>query len=69
MHASHEPEPSLCELPGHAPSAGRSVRVTVDVSLISPLLQLAIEIGFDWVIYANENYVRMSVIPNCKSIT
>ena len=48
-------------------SAGRSVRVSVDISLVSSLLQIAVEIGFDWVFYANENYAQMSVIPNCES--
>ena len=45
---------------------GRSVRVSVATSLISHLLQLAVEVGFDWVLYADEDYVRMSVIPNCE---
>lgn len=47
-------------------SSGRTVRVSVDVHLISPLLRLAVEIGFDWVLYAADDYVRMSVIPDCK---
>lgn len=47
-------------------SLGRTVRVTVDVQLISPLLTLAVEVGFDWVFYAGEDYVRMSVIPDCE---
>lgn len=48
---------------------GRTVRVTVDLHLISHLLRLAVEVGFDWVFYAAEDYVCMSVIPDRKNST
>ncbi len=49
----------------HVP-AGRTVRVSVPSAYVSPLLRLAVRAGFDWVYYANEDYVRMSVIPDGK---
>ena len=33
---------------------------------MSPLLRLAVEVGFDWVYYADESYVRLSVMPDRK---
>ena len=40
------------------------MRVSVRVEYMSDLLKVAIEAGFDWVYYANEGYVRLSVIPD-----
>ena len=46
--------------------AGRTVRVSVQVEYMSELLKVAIEAGFDWVYYAHQSYVRLSVIPDGK---
>ena len=35
-------------------------------SHFSLLLRLAVEVGFDWVYYAHQNYVRLSVIPDSE---
>jgi hypothetical protein len=40
--------------------------VSVQVEYLSDLLRVAIEAGFDWVYYANQGYVRLSVIPDGK---
>ena len=42
------------------------MRVSVQVEYMSDLLRVAIEAGFDWVYYANQNYIRLSVIPDGK---
>ena len=44
------------------------MRVSVQVEYISDLLKVAIEAGFDWVFYASQTYVRLSVIPDGKSV-
>ena len=49
-------------------TAGRTVRVQVRADHYSRLLQLAVTAGFDWVFYAAEDFVRMSVIPDGKPI-
>lgn len=48
-----------------SPFAGRTVRVSVAVrTRFSALLRMAVEVGFDWVIYESHDYVRLSVIPD-----
>ncbi len=44
------------------------MRVQVRADHYSRLLQLAVTAGFDWVFYAAEDFVRMSVIPDGKPI-
>ena len=48
--------------------AGRTVRVSVRVEYMSELLRVAVEAGFDWVYYASQSYVRLSVIPDGKLV-
>ena len=45
-------------------SVGRTVQVRVASDHFSYLLQLAVEVGFDWVYYASHDYVRLSAIPD-----
>ncbi len=46
--------------------AGRTVRVGAVEDHFSFLLKLAVEVGFDWVLYASDDYIRLSVIPDGK---
>ena len=50
---------------------GRSLRLQLsdgDRSKLGSLGGLAIEAGFEWVHYANRDYIRASVIPDGKHI-
>ena len=37
-------------------------------SELPDILQLAVQAGFDWVTYDDENYARVSVIPDGESV-
>jgi len=44
---------------------GRTSRIAgSDPNQLPQILQLAVQAGFDWVFYADSNYVRVSVIPD-----
>ena len=46
---------------------GRTVQVKLpDNDDISEFLTLAVQAAFDWVYFADPNYVRLSVIPSSK---
>ncbi len=52
------------------PLSGRTVRVQLpggNSGDYNNLLTAAIDAQFDWVFYAANNYVRLSVIPSSKS--
>jgi hypothetical protein len=47
---------------------GRSISIHVTNSNVTRLLKLAVSLKFDWVIYDNNGYARLSVIPDvCES--
>lgn len=49
------------------PPTGRTIQVQLpDNNDISDFLTLAVEAAFDWVYFADPNYVRLSVIPSSE---
>ena len=53
--------------PINLPPTGRTVQVQLpDNNDISDFLTLAVEAAFDWVYFADPNYVRLSVIPSSE---
>ena len=48
---------------------GRTSRIAgSDPGELPEILHLAVQAGFDWVVYADENYVRVSVIPDGEKL-
>jgi hypothetical protein len=45
---------------------GRTIRVRIEIQHTSAFLRLAVEVGFDWVYYASDDYLRMSVIRDSE---
>ena len=44
---------------------GRTSRIAgSNPSQLPEILRLAVQAGFDWVFYADDSYVRVSVIPD-----
>ena len=48
--------------------SGRTVRVQVPADRVSTFLTLAVQAAVDWVYYESEDFVRLSVIPDSKSL-
>ena len=44
------------------------MKIRVGRTYVSYLLQVAINVGFDWVKYESRGYVRLSVIPDSELI-